>query len=178
MVGLEGFLKITEPWDDWVGRVLTDHGAMGWLGWKGPYRSSHFIPLRCAGSQPLNRAPEQVHRIIKIAEDLQDPQTQPSPTDLSPGATSPWLSNTSGDGGPNSPQRSPMPMHHHFQRRNCFPHIRPETAQGSIQPDLSYAFPATKIHPGNLWCSIMTSRFEFTDAVEINGGGQPPGPQP
>ena len=52
MVGLEGSLQITEPWngwvrlnrslqiiepwDDWAGRVLKDHRAMEWLGWKGP----------------------------------------------------------------------------------------------------------------------------------------------
>ena len=49
MVGLDGSLKIIEPWDGWVGgvleghrdmgwveRVFEDHRAMGWLGWKGP----------------------------------------------------------------------------------------------------------------------------------------------
>ena len=38
-VGLEGCLKIIEPWDDWVGRVLEDHRAMRWLDWKDPGRS-------------------------------------------------------------------------------------------------------------------------------------------
>ena len=38
MVGLEGSLKITEPWDDLgcVGKVLKDHRTMAWLGWKDP----------------------------------------------------------------------------------------------------------------------------------------------
>ena len=36
MVGLEGSLKTTEPQNGWVGRVLKDHGAIEWLGWKGP----------------------------------------------------------------------------------------------------------------------------------------------
>ena len=36
MVELEGSWKITEPWGGWDGRVLEDHRAMGWLGWKGP----------------------------------------------------------------------------------------------------------------------------------------------
>ena len=53
MVGLEETLKMVEPWDGWVGRdleghhrkgwvekVLKDHRAMRWLGWKGPGRSS------------------------------------------------------------------------------------------------------------------------------------------
>ena len=35
MVGLEGSLKIIEPWDGWVRRILEDNRAMGWLGWKG-----------------------------------------------------------------------------------------------------------------------------------------------
>ena len=52
MVGLEGSLKVIEPWDGWVGRnledhravgwverVLEDHGAMGGGDWKGPKRS-------------------------------------------------------------------------------------------------------------------------------------------
>ena len=39
MVGLDGSLKIIEPWDGWVERVLKGHGAMGWLCWKGPKRS-------------------------------------------------------------------------------------------------------------------------------------------
>ena len=59
MVGLERSLKIIEPLnsllrrilkDDrdsngWVGRVLTDHTATEWLGWKGPPAP----PLPCAG---------------------------------------------------------------------------------------------------------------------------------
>ena len=36
MVGLEGSLKTAEPWNDWVGKVLKDHLALEWLGWKGP----------------------------------------------------------------------------------------------------------------------------------------------
>ena len=37
--GLEGCLKIIEPWDGWVGRVLKGHRAMRWLGWNSPGRS-------------------------------------------------------------------------------------------------------------------------------------------
>ena len=29
--GLEEFLKIMEPWNSWVGRVLKDHRAMEWV---------------------------------------------------------------------------------------------------------------------------------------------------
>ena len=36
---LEGSLEIIEPWDGWVGTVPKGHGAMRWLGWKGPGRS-------------------------------------------------------------------------------------------------------------------------------------------
>ena len=36
MVGLEGSLKVVELWDGWVGGVLKDRRAVGWLGWKGP----------------------------------------------------------------------------------------------------------------------------------------------
>ena len=41
MVGLEGSLKIIEPWNGWVGSVLKGHGTIGWLGWKGPERSQN-----------------------------------------------------------------------------------------------------------------------------------------
>ena len=34
-VGMEGSLKIIRELNSWVGRVLKDHRAMGWLGWKG-----------------------------------------------------------------------------------------------------------------------------------------------
>ncbi|XP_052540355.1 uncharacterized protein LOC128081284 isoform X33 [Tympanuchus pallidicinctus] len=49
-VGLERSLQITEPWDGWDGRVLTDHRAMGWLGWKGPYRSQSHGMVGMEGS--------------------------------------------------------------------------------------------------------------------------------
>ncbi len=38
MVGLERSWKITEPWDDWVGRVLKGHGAMEWDGLEGSWK--------------------------------------------------------------------------------------------------------------------------------------------
>ena len=41
MVGLEGILKITDPWDGWVGWDLKDNRTIGWLGWKGPLRSQN-----------------------------------------------------------------------------------------------------------------------------------------
>ena len=31
-VGLEGSLKITEPWNGRIGKVLKDRSAMGWVG--------------------------------------------------------------------------------------------------------------------------------------------------
>ena len=34
--GLKGSLKIIDPWEGGIGRVLKGHGAMGWLGWTGP----------------------------------------------------------------------------------------------------------------------------------------------
>ena len=66
MVGLERSLKIIEPLnsllrrilkDDrdsngWVGRVLTDHTATEWLGWKGPPAP----PLPWAGCPPAQAA--------------------------------------------------------------------------------------------------------------------------
>ena len=39
MVGLEGSLKVIRELNCCVGRVLKDNTAMGWLDWKGPYRS-------------------------------------------------------------------------------------------------------------------------------------------
>ena len=36
MVGLEGSLRMTESLNGWVARVLKDHRAIEWLGWKGP----------------------------------------------------------------------------------------------------------------------------------------------
>ena len=45
-------LEIKEPWDglDWDGRVLKDHRAMGWLVWKGPYRSQSHGMVGLDGS--------------------------------------------------------------------------------------------------------------------------------
>ena len=34
--GLEGSLKIIDPWEGGIKRVLKGHGAMRWLGWRGP----------------------------------------------------------------------------------------------------------------------------------------------
>ena len=41
MVGLEGSLKIIRELNGWIGRVLKDHRAMGWLGWDGRVLKDH-----------------------------------------------------------------------------------------------------------------------------------------
>ena len=53
MVGLGGSSKIIEPWDGWVGRVLKDHRAMAWLGWKGPQRSKSHGMVGLEGSSKI-----------------------------------------------------------------------------------------------------------------------------
>mgnify|MGYP001859212838 CR=1 FL=1 len=50
MVGLEWSLQIIEPWNGWLGRVLTDHRDMEWLDWKGPYRSQTHAMIGSEGS--------------------------------------------------------------------------------------------------------------------------------
>ena len=37
----------------WVGKVLKDHGAMGWLGWEGPQRSKSHGMVGLEGSSKI-----------------------------------------------------------------------------------------------------------------------------
>ena len=52
----------------WVGRVLEDHRAMGWLGWKGPKRSQSHEMVGLEGSLKMIEPWDRLEGSLKVLE--------------------------------------------------------------------------------------------------------------